>query len=247
MLALTWPIVEALIKFLPLQIENDNLKGGTLLALANAHQSLRQFDSMVFADPNSLYRLTMSPAEYEKTREEIKARTWKDAEEILRLAENDIHRQLRIAKILLHMDHDLKFYLDSTSESNKQRTETSLCRLSSDLSRLVPENPYASSPLRRQSGPPALQLPCTHADFPLPSIEVRPQEKPLEKYNRLYNLLRYLQVSTKNCTEEGSLWSKRFATIEAIMDGEVVEPDNIPVWVKPFGYAFQGAITGIWN
>ncbi|KAJ5191943.1 uncharacterized protein N7498_010928 [Penicillium cinerascens] len=212
-LALTWPVTQAFLKFDRLNLHTDDAKEGTFYVLRD-FENTRGFLWRIYSVNPSLEW----PIRKEDRALEDRASRAKDLsrEEFRRQATRKLHRYARIAHILLHMGADFVTYGRNDAINNWTENEFHKLALQNHLGVDIR---YTST----LSGPPIR-----------PGIfELRADEDHLEKCNKFYNLLRYLQLSAEKCKESDSLWSKRFQTSDAVMDGQAVELEHVPKWMRP--------------
>jgi hypothetical protein len=208
MLALSWPVVKAFLQFDEHQLQSDGAKEGVFNMLHHPNPAARHLFHIYNALPNRDWPIyKVDPVVEEANRNKIPS-----VNEFHRRAANRLNRYSRIAHILLHMEVDFIKYSRSSFEENQTESAIQMWALSRQLGVETPWRPTGA---------------LAH------SLELHENEDRLERYNRLYNLLRYLQVSTKNGREDGSLWLRRFRTRNAMMDAEVVQPENVPKWMRP--------------
>lgn len=212
-LALTWPVTKAFLQFDRLDLHTDDAKEGTFYALRDLGNTRGFLWRIYSANPIQEWPVCKE----DRVLEDWASRT-KDLsrEEFRRQATRKLHRYARIAHILLHMETDFCTYRRNDALSNWTENEFHKLAMQNHLGVRMR---YTST----LSGPPIR-----------PGVfGLRDDEDHLERFNKFYNLLRYLQLAAKNCEENDSPWSKRFQTSDAVMDGQAVELEHVPKWMRP--------------
>lgn len=206
-------MTKAFLQFDRLDLHTDDAKEGTFYTLRDLENTQGFLWRIYSANISQEW-----PIRQEDRALEDRASRTKDLsrEEFRRQATRKLHRYARIAHILLHMETDFCTYRRNDVLGNWTENEFHKLAMQNHLGVHMRNTSALSEP------------PIRPGVFGL-----RADEDPLERFNKFYNLLRYLQLAAENCEESDSLWSKRFQTCDAVMDGRAVELKHVPKWMRP--------------